>query len=693
MATLGQVKDALDKRDDQISSLKESIVDFKNEIITSNVLLNEKEVKVNSGGWYTYRDYDFNIKSGFNTFYLNIGYVENAPNNIVARIIFLSNSDTVLSSSDFNALKNILYVGTPDNATKVRLRLVASLEQSVPSTGVIYKDIVFGYGVEQSNQLKDFTLLLQNTSFNRLIDFSDKNIISDIFFVHGGLNSIGGLYTDSDEYNNSHYTSDNFIQFLGSKLECICADGYRCKIIQYDFTKAPRNIIDYTNNFQLTYDENLPYFKITIHKTSNGAITENEISNNVLIILTSFLSEKKNENNIARLTENIENKLKYVDLLDLSELEKGGIDSGGNNYNGDDEYKKYHYRTSKYIPILKGQILKIDALKVNGIQFCVRVYYYSCESSLGILGNSGDYSNSVEVYEGIIQNANYFKIVVTNKSNEPFEISNELLSIRRVSSINWLNNLDSITRKVSGTRNVFSVMSYNCGEWWIGSGENVPVDKFNSILSTQKNIIERYNPDILSICEYSNFFSGRFFTKDILLDELFYESKEFAVDTQYSGKAICSKSKIENSEEHVLSTGSICIIFYVYLNGRKVCVVNTHLDPHSEGNRSKEVDEIISLISDEEYLILCADWNVNEKNKETDDYKNTIKKFKDIGLKCCNDGVYETYYSANPKTALDDIIVSKNINIKSFIVDTQKLENNDFEGLDHMPVIAYLEIF
>ena len=677
-----------------VAELKGDLDSLGNEIITSNILLHKKDVIVNSGGWYTYIDYDFDIKNDFKSFYLYIGSVENAQVNIIAEIIFLGDNDAILETNAINESKaiNTACVSVPKNAIKVRLRLVASKNQSVPSTGVKFNNIVFGYGVSKSNQPKDFSLI-PNTSFNRLIDSSDQNIIPKLSFVHGGLNDIGSLYTDSDEYNNSRYTSDGFIQFLGNKLECICAEGYKCKIVQYDSAKSPKNIISYNNKIQLTYNENLPYFKITVWRTSNAMITRDDILNNVLVNLTSFLPAGKNEINIAALTENIGNKLKYINLLDLSEMEKGGIGLNGNDYNGDDNYREYHYRTQKYIPILKGQVLKINALNVKGIQFCVRVYYYSSENPLGIIKNSGDYSNSLEVYDGAVENAKYFKVVITNRSNEPFEMSNDLLSIRRTSNINWLNNLDSTTRKVSGAKSVFSIMSYNCGEWWIGSGKNVPTDKFDSIMATQKSIIERYNPDVLSICEYANIFSGKYFTKDILLDELFYESKEFATDSIYRGKAICSKSKIENSEEHVLSTGSICIKFYVYLNGRKVCIVNTHLDAHTEENRSKEIDEIISLVSNEEYLILCGDWNVNAKNKESNDYKNTIKKFKDMGLKCCNDGVYETYYSANPKTALDDIIVSQNINIKSFIVDTQKLENNDFEGPDHMPVIAYLEIF
>ena len=678
----------------EVDELKGDLDSLGNEIITSNILLHKKDVIVNSGGWYTYIDYDFDIKNDFKCFYLYIGSVENAQVNIIAEIIFLGDNDAILKSNAINESKaiNTACVSVPGNAVKVRLRLVASKNQSVPSTGVKFNNIVFGYGVSKSNQLKDFSLI-PNTSFNRLIDSSDQNIISKLSFVHGGLNDIGSLYTDSDEYNNSHYTSDGFIQFLGNKLECICAEGYKCKIVQYDSAKSPKNIISYNTKFQLTYNENLPYFKITVWRTSNAMITRDDILNNVLVILTSFLPVGKNEINIAALTENIGNKLKYINLLDLSGMEKGGIDNSGNDYNGDDNYKEFHYRTQKYIPILKGQVLRINALNVKGIQFCVRVYYYSSENPLGIIKNSGDYSNSLEVYDGAVENAKYFKVVITNRSNEHFEMSNDLLSIRRISNINWLNNLDSMTRKVSGAKSVFSIMSYNCGEWWIGSGKNVPTNKFDSIMATQKSIIERYNPDVLSICEYANIFSGKYFTKDILLDELFYESKEFATDSIYGGKAICSKSKIENSEEHVLSTGSICIKFNVYLNGRKVCIVNTHLDAHTEENRSKEIDEIISLVSNEEYLILCGDWNVNGKNKESNDYKNTIKKFKDMGLKCCNDGVYETYYSTNPKTALDDIIVSQNINIKSFIVDTQKLENNDFEGPDHMPVIAYLEIF
>ena len=96
-------------------------------------------------------------------------------------------------------------------------------------------------------------------------------------------------------------------------------------------------------------------------------------------------------------------------------------------------------------------------------------------------------------------------------------------------------------------------------------------------------------------------------------------------------------------------------------------------------------------MSDEEYFIICADFNVDENNHESLDYEQTIKRFKDAGYIVVNDGQKNTYPSSSE--CIDDMITSSNIIAKSFIVDNRKSENDDFISLDHSPMITYFEIF
>ena len=244
----------------------------------------------------------------------------------------------------------------------------------------------------------------------------------------------------------------------------------------------------------------------------------------------------------------------------------------------------------------------------------------------------------------------------------------------------------------NSAKGVFCVMSYNCGEWYTGEATPVPDADYDEISAMQHNIIDRYNPDILCLQEYGDNFTSSISALSEILADRYYYNYSYDGGSHYIGKDISTSRSIENvtltkftntNEDRKYEKG------YIYLNGRKVCLINTHLEVNSTSIVGLQCDELLSVISGEEYVIICLDTNINEFDQESSAYIESLKKFKDAGYILANDGRYETYPQG--AMALDDIIITSNINIKSAMVDTQKSAHSIRQ--DHYPFIAYLEVY
>ena len=116
---------------------------------------------------------------------------------------------------------------------------------------------------------------------------------------------------------------------------------------------------------------------------------------------------------------------------------------------------------------------------------------------------------------------------------------------------------------------------------------------------------------------------------------------------------------------------------YVFLNGRKVCIICTHFSSTLE-IAALNAQEMLEVVANENYFILCGDFNCNVFNKKSEVlYKNILGVFADAGYKLCNGGEKGDFLTLGD-TELDsggDIIVtSSNIVIKSVLADQQKVE-------------------
>ena len=231
-------------------------------------------------------------------------------------------------------------------------------------------------------------------------------------------------------------------------------------------------------------------------------------------------------------------------------------------------------------------------------------------------------------------------------------------------------------------------MSYNVGQWYNGSGTVVPDDMAEEYMKIQKDIIERYNPDILCLQEYTTKINNRLNFDPKKRYNYYYL---FPSNNVYNGKAICTKDvSFDFSNGNYTNSDSLrrnYIKGYIYLNGKKVLIVSTHLSLDL-AHRKLEFEELLSIVRTEEYCILCMDSNQESSNPDSDGYRDTFGLFVNAGYKVLNKDIVT--HPSNSE-CIDNIIVSNNINVKSIFADKQKQILGD--NADHYPLVSYLEIF
>ena len=246
-----------------------------------------------------------------------------------------------------------------------------------------------------------------------------------------------------------------------------------------------------------------------------------------------------------------------------------------------------------------------------------------------------------------------------------------------------------------------SVMTYNVGGWYIGSGQNVPEAKDASYYALQDGILSEYETDILCIQEYWDTFSGAGRTALSVL-EPYYEDIEAKNGTsQYFGRAICSNYELSDYtiNTYAAEYNRYYDKAYITVDGKQIAIFTTHLGL-TEANRQVEAVELLYYLANEPYFILCGDLNTKCTSTSDNDYVNVIKPFVDAGYHCANNTTergfnmtsYDTSTVSDQGGQCDNIITSANITIDSVVIDTTKLTDSLGDKIDHLPVIAYLTV-
>ena len=266
--------------------------------------------------------------------------------------------------------------------------------------------------------------------------------------------------------------------------------------------------------------------------------------------------------------------------------------------------------------------------------------------------------------------------------------------------------------------NVFSanpltlkVMTYNCGQWFTGNGAGSSTENTSAVnhRALLQSIMTAQNPDILCIQEYWDVI-GTTAVKDMLTASMPYY-QEVNGKTNYFGHAIYSKYPISNFETSALSstpsfkpvsestnTNRFIDRCNITIDGKIFTVFNTHfgLDTSSRANNA---DWLLSCMTGKSNVIACGDFNTGCLSTTDADYVGVISKFISAGYHVANCGGFGFIKTWTDSTSTmtdgiptDNIITSSNIIIESVYVDETKLTDGLNEKIDHLPLIANLQM-
>ena len=136
----------------------------------------------------------------------------------------------------------------------------------------------------------------------------------------------------------------------------------------------------------------------------------------------------------------------------------------------------------------------------------------------------------------------------------------------------------------------------------------------------------------------------------------------------------------------------------ITVNGVPITIVNTHLGL-TLANRQAEIAQLITFLQTQNRFIACGDYNMLHCKTVTDeDYVAIMQPILSAGFhsaNCDDFGFLETY-SDNPTETytgcLDNIVTSNNVAIADAYVDETKLNDGINEKVDHMPLIAEIQL-
>lgn len=241
------------------------------------------------------------------------------------------------------------------------------------------------------------------------------------------------------------------------------------------------------------------------------------------------------------------------------------------------------------------------------------------------------------------------------------------------------------------------VCTYNVGGWYIGSGTNVPVDYKTEYVNLQQSILDAVNADIVGFQEYWDTFCADGTTADSVIGSYFTQQEKTNATTKWNGHVIASNGYTLQDYESIrfeayYSNAPSYERCYITVEGKNVCIINTHLSTAAGGQKEPQSQEIFDAVADEDYFIVLGDFNT-----EVSDYDAIVKKFVQAGYHSANlngtEHYLNTYYNASGVgKPTDQIITSANITIDNVEVNTIKLNDLLTDKIDHIPLIADLSI-
>lgn len=260
----------------------------------------------------------------------------------------------------------------------------------------------------------------------------------------------------------------------------------------------------------------------------------------------------------------------------------------------------------------------------------------------------------------------------------------------------------------SGGGTDLTLMTYNVGQWYTGSGEQMPASAYPNYSALHRKIMEDNAPDIVGIEEYYDpVVSGHSVAE--MIGEYFADSAAFSYNAPWGNKAIFSK--VELGETASIPHASENIRNYlrssVIVNGHTVHLFICHfgLTQDLRAQQSREIFNIVSLL---DYFIVLGDFNATCMSINDSEYVSMMQQFYDAGFHCANCSpefgfmaTYSTGHDFNTGDGVtrtepcDNIVTSPNIVIEEVYRDENKIPVCEAMNtkLDHAPLIAKVTVY
>ena len=234
----------------------------------------------------------------------------------------------------------------------------------------------------------------------------------------------------------------------------------------------------------------------------------------------------------------------------------------------------------------------------------------------------------------------------------------------------------------------FRICSWNIGHFALGatSDTRITYSNYSEMRNKWAAKINEMNADIICCAEYNTFVvNAEGDNPPILASATIFEPYQYAYVGKklgYAQQCIFSPSELFDVNEvdfPVVTQSRYYLVGTLLINNIPVKIVSTHLDWNGDDKRQAQMQKLINDFANEEYVIICADFNV----ATSDEYD----VFASAGYEMANHGYMgdlPTHPAGNaPETYLDNII-SKGFKINGIHV------LNDAELSDHCAIYADL---
>lgn len=234
----------------------------------------------------------------------------------------------------------------------------------------------------------------------------------------------------------------------------------------------------------------------------------------------------------------------------------------------------------------------------------------------------------------------------------------------------------------------------------------------NAQTALQNEIIEKYTPDIIGMQELgtytvSNFPAvGQTMLADYPIKQLSNHKNKIMIAAKgysLSNLVIADFQNQDPQDQTQYNETRAYMKADIVVGGKTVTIINTHLCYLTQSIKWLQMQEVFAIAEQCERCIITGDFNSGIVTEESDDYINMYKQFVDAGYNLANlspdAGFHNTFTGSATATSLadlttapDTIIVSGNIDIKNVVFDDTKFSYLDGNPIDHIPVVATLEI-